>query len=167
MKYQFVKKILGISLAVCTVYGSVRGAYAAVTGAYAAEAVVYPVQESTYAASDVPDTSVSADMAAASVEKEAILPEQEPEKEAEILPDPEPEEEAEILPDPEPEEEAEILPDPGPEEPEVTLEEYLSGLRCGACGRCCSLIRPHCRNGKHKAQSAEQQYYEMYSGDAY
>ena len=155
MKYQFVKKILGISLAVCTVYGSVRGAYAAVTGAYAAEAVVYPVQESTYAASDVPDTSVSADMAAASVEKEAILPEQEPEKEAEILPDPEPEEEAEIL------------PDPGPEEPEVTLEEYLSGLRCGACGRCCSLIRPHCRNGKHKAQSAEQQYYEMYSGDAY
>ena len=143
MKYQFVKKILGISLAVCTVYGSVRGAYAAVTGAYAAEAVVYPVQESTYAASDVPDTSVSADMAAASVEKEAILPEQEPEKEAEIL------------------------PDPGPEEPEVTLEEYLSGLRCGACGRCCSLIRPHCRNGKHKAQSAEQQYYEMYSGDAY
>ena len=155
MKYQFVKKILGISLAVCTVYGSVRGAYAAVTGAYAAEAVVCPVQESTYAASDVPDTSVSADMAAASVEKEAILPEQEPEKEAEILPDPEPEEEAEIL------------PDPGPEEPEVTLEEYLSGLRCGACGRCCSLIRPHCRNGKHKAQSAEQQYYEMYSGDAY
>ena len=36
MKYQIVKRILGISLAVCTAYGSVRSAYAAVAGAYAA-----------------------------------------------------------------------------------------------------------------------------------
>ena len=72
-----------------------------------------------------------------------------------------PNEEEAILPDQgqeESEEEA-ILPDPEPEEPEVSLEEYLSGLRCGACGRCCSLLHPHCRNGKHKAQLAEQQYY--------
>ena len=80
-----------------------------------------------------------------------------------ILPDQEPEDKEKIIPGPETEDEEEIIPDPEPEEPEMTLEKYLSGLRCGACGRCCSLLRPHCRNGKHKAQSAEQEYYEMYS----
>ena len=78
-----------------------------------------------------------------------------------IIPESEPEVEEEILPEPVPEDEEEIFPEPEPEEPKITLEEYLSGLRCGACGRCCSLLNPHCRNGKHKAQAAEQEYYEM------
>ena len=174
MKYQFVKRILGISLAVCTAYGSVRGAYAAVAGAYAAAAEsqaavavtdTYSEQENantaedyTYSASSAPDMNIAAEQRE---EEEAIIPESEPGAEEEILPEPEPEIEEEILPEPEPEAEEEILPEPEPEEPEITLEEYLSGLRCGACGRCCSLLNPHCRNGKHKAQAAEQQYYEM------
>ena len=32
MKYNYVKTILGISLAVCTLYGSAREAYTVVTG---------------------------------------------------------------------------------------------------------------------------------------
>ena len=125
MKYQFVKRILGISLAVCTAYGSVRGAYAAVACTYAAAAE--PRSSSVYTAVAEENDSIYTEADEQKEEKEAILP------------------------------------DPEPEEPEITLEEYLSGLRCGACGRCCSLLRPHCRNGKHKAQSAEQEYYEMYS----
>lgn len=61
------------------------------------------------------------------------------------------------------EEEAQIELEPEPEEPDVTLDDFLAGLRCGACGRCCSLLNPHCRRGMHKAQSAEQEYYETYA----
>ena len=96
-------------------------------------------------------------------DKQAIRTEPVSKDEELILPDQEPEDKEKIIPGPETEDEEEIIPDPEPEEPEMTLEKYLSGLRCGACGRCCSLLRPHCRNGKHKAQSAEQEYYEMYS----
>lgn len=130
MKYQIVKRIFGISLAVCTIYGSVRGAYATVmSGMYATANNTYMESESTY----------TVDAA-----------EQEEKKEA-------------VLNDSNSEEQEEILPEPEPEEPEISLEEYLSSLVCGACGRKCSLLHPHCRNGKHKARSAEQQYYEIYS----
>ena len=160
MKYQIVKRILGISLAVCTAYGSVRSAYAAVAGAYAAaaakpQAVVtstYSEQENantaedyTDSASAAPDMDIAADPASstdsavAKEESDSIYAESAEQKK---------------------EEEA-IIPESEPEEPKITLEEYLSGLRCGACGRCCSLLNPHCRNGKHKAQAAEQEYYEM------
>ena len=55
-------------------------------------------------------------------------------------------------------------PDQGVDQPEVTLADFLAGLRCGACGRNCSLLSPHCRNGMFKAQQAEQEYYDTYGG---
>ena len=161
MKYQFVKRILGISLAVCTAYGSVRGAYAAVAGAYAVAAE--PRSSWAYTAVAEENDSIYAEADEQKEEKEASLTGPVSKDEELILPDQEPEDKEKIIPGPETEDEEEIIPDPEPEEPEMTLEKYLSGLRCGACGRCCSLLRPHCRNGKHKAQSAEQEYYEMYS----
>ena len=43
-----------------------------------------------------------------------------------------------------------------------TLEDYLSQLHCGRCGRNCFLSNPRCRTGKHKAESAAEEYYAEY-----
>lgn len=181
MKYQIVKRIFGISLAVCTIYGSVRGAYATVmSGMYATANNSYMESESTYtvdAAPDavaVPDTVAASDTVVASDTvgaSEAIDSTLTPsddssavsESEEHIAAAEQEEKKEAVLNDSNSEEQEEILPESEPEEPEISLEEYLSSLVCGACGRKCSLLHPHCRNGKHKARSAEQQYYEIYS----
>ena len=46
--------------------------------------------------------------------------------------------------------------------PVPSLEEYLSGLRCGGCGRGCSLLNPRCMRGARKQSSAESEYYNIY-----
>ena len=43
-----------------------------------------------------------------------------------------------------------------------TLEDYLSSLYCGSCGRYCLLISPRCRRGADKASWAEEEYYAIY-----
>ncbi|MCI7814020.1 MAG: hypothetical protein MR543_10160 [Robinsoniella sp.] len=43
-----------------------------------------------------------------------------------------------------------------------SLEEYLSKLRCGGCGRNCTLLNPRCHNGNRKAVAAQEQYYATY-----
>ena len=139
---------------------------APLTGLCAALMLPSPVQprsSSAYTAVAEENGSIYVEDDEQKEDKQAILTEPVSKDEELILPDQEPEDKEKIIPGPETEDEEEIIPDPEPEEPEMTLEKYLSGLRCGACGRCCSLLRPHCRNGKHKAQSAEQEYYEMYS----
>jgi hypothetical protein len=44
-----------------------------------------------------------------------------------------------------------------------TLSEFLSQLRCGGCGRNCSLLNPRCGTGASKAQQAQTEYYATYS----
>lgn len=44
-----------------------------------------------------------------------------------------------------------------------TLNEFLSQLRCGGCGKNCSLASPRCATGSRKAQQAEAQYDATYS----
>lgn len=44
-----------------------------------------------------------------------------------------------------------------------TLSEFLSQLRCGGCGRNCSLLNPRCGTGASKAQQAESEYYATYN----
>jgi hypothetical protein len=46
--------------------------------------------------------------------------------------------------------------------PIETLSEYLSKLRCGGCGRNCSLIAPQCGIGVAKAKKETTAYYEIY-----
>ena len=43
-----------------------------------------------------------------------------------------------------------------------TLEDYLRKLRCGGCGRNCSLLNPRCMRGARKESQAETEYYELY-----
>jgi len=43
-----------------------------------------------------------------------------------------------------------------------SLEDYLSTLHCGRCGRNCFLSNPRCRTGRSKAQSATEEYYAEY-----
>lgn len=121
MKYNYVKTILGISLAVCTLYGSARGAYTVVTG-----------KETSYT---VPASSESTyEIKSVSEERKATT---ESSSEAITGSDPDP-------------------------EPAVSLTDFLSGMRCGACGKNCSLLNPHCRNGMQKANAAKQEYYNTY-----
>ena len=48
-------------------------------------------------------------------------------------------------------------------EPIPTLEEYLSKLRCTACGRRCLLTNPACGRGRTKQQSAIEEYNQTYN----
>ena len=122
MKYNYVKTILGISLAVCTLYGSAREAYTVVTG-----------KETSYTA---PASSESR------YENKSVSEERDDTTEGSS--------------------EAITNADPDPETPAVTLNDFLSGMRCGACGKNCSLLNPRCRNGMQKANAAKQEYYNTY-----
>lgn len=46
--------------------------------------------------------------------------------------------------------------------PVPSLQEYLSGLFCGGCGKNCPLLSPRCGRGQELAQTAEEEYYAMY-----
>ncbi len=48
------------------------------------------------------------------------------------------------------------------EEEKVTLESYLRKLRCGGCGRNCSLFLPQCGIGEAKKEQATEDYYTKY-----
>ena len=43
-----------------------------------------------------------------------------------------------------------------------SLDEYLSTLHCGGCGRNCYLSNPRCRTGRNKAGAEASSYYELY-----
>lgn len=46
-----------------------------------------------------------------------------------------------------------------------TLSDYLSKLFCSGCGRHCPLSAPRCSRGQQKAESAQQEYYQLYGGE--
>ena len=183
VKYQFIRRLLGISLSICTAYGAMRSAYimAATPGTFlVAEAKIEQTSDIAEARAD--GTAASDEEANEFINEEVsedVEEDVEVNRDVKVIEDIEAvedldqqvdedvlkEEEAQIQPEPaaEREEEAQIQPEPEPEEPDVTLDDFLAGLRCGACGRCCSLLNPHCRRGMHKAQSAKQEYYETYA----
>ena len=53
-----------------------------------------------------------------------------------------------------------------PAEDVPTLEDYLSTLHCGRCGRNCYLSNPHCRTGRGKAETATAEYYAEYGDES-
>ena len=59
-------------------------------------------------------------------------------------------------------EEAEASIEEAPAEDVPSLEEYLSTLHCGRCGRNCYLSNPRCRTGRRKAETETTAYYELY-----
>ena len=200
VKYQFIRRLLGISLSICTAYGAMRSAFVMASTLGTVPGAVLIAEANTEQTADAAE--VRAEDAAASgeevnefvneeisedieviedieavedinqkddddvlKEEEAVSPDALSGESGEAFAKSEQKEEEHILAEPaaEPEEEAQLQPEPEPEEPDVTLDDFLAGLRCGACGRCCSLLNPHCRRGMHKAQSAEQEYYETYA----
>jgi len=54
-----------------------------------------------------------------------------------------------------------VINEPEPDVP--SLSEFLAQLRCGGCGKNCSLLNPRCGVGNQKAQQAEAEYYATYS----
>ena len=186
MKYQFIRRLLGISLSICTAYGAMRSAFVMASTLGTVPGAVLIAEANTEQTADAAE--VRAEDAAASGEEVNEFVNEEISEDIEVIEDIEAveeinqkddddvlkEEEAvspdalsgeseEVFVEPEQKEEAQLQPEPEPEEPDVTLDDFLAGLRCGACGRCCSLLNPHCRRGMHKAQSAEQEYYETYA----
>ena len=55
-----------------------------------------------------------------------------------------------------------IEEEPVPEVAEVSLEDYLSSIKCTACSKHCLLIAPKCNKGVKQAAEAETEYYEIY-----
>ena len=166
LKYQFIRRLLGISLSICTAYGAMRSAFVMAGTLDTTPGAVLVAEAKTEQAAD--DEEVRAEGTAASGEEVNAFVNEEINEEiedVEVNEDIEADEDIdqEVDEDVLKEEEAQIEPEPEPEEPDVTLDDFLAGLRCGACGRCCSLLNPHCRRGMHKAQSAEQEYYEIYA----
>ena len=43
-----------------------------------------------------------------------------------------------------------------------TLEQFLSMMNCGGCRHNCLLFSPRCMKGRSKAESAAEEYYEIY-----
>ena len=166
VKYQFIRRLLGISLSICTAYGAMRSAFVMAGTLDTTPGAILVAEAKTEQAAD--DEEVRAEGTAASGEEvnefvnEEIseeIEDVEVNEDIEAVEDIDQEVDEDILK----EEEAQIQPESEPAEPDVTLDDFLAGLRCGACGRCCSLLNPHCRRGMHKAQSAEQEYYETYA----
>ena len=131
-----------------------------------------------------PAEAATAPQEASAAEAEPVFepePEAEPETEsaAESEAEPEAESAAESEAEPEandtealieaPEEEDdpdEAYLEAAPAEDVPTLEDYLSTLHCGRCGRNCYLSNPHCRTGRGKAETATAEYYAEYGDES-
>ena len=91
-----------------------------------------------YVVTEIPDTEKSVDFTEAITENDIIVTEENPIDDEPVIT----------------EEQAEEKP---------SLEEYLGNLICTGCGKRCSLLAPRCRKGEMQAQSAMEDYEEMYS----
>ena len=157
---------------------------------FGAESIPYAPEEmsavlptpSIQAEDDPEKTEVPAEIApaeAATAPQEASAAEAEPVFEPEPEAEPEAESAAESEAEPEandtealieaPEEEDdpdEAYLEAAPAEEVPTLEDYLSTLHCGRCGRNCYLSNPHCRTGRGKAETATAEYYAEYGDES-
>ena len=157
---------------------------------FGAESIPYAPEEmsavlptpSIQAEDDPEKTEVPAEIApaeAATAPQEASAAEAEPVFEPEPEAEPEAESAAESEAEPEandtealieaPEEEDDpddAYLEAAPAEDVPTLEDYLSTLHCGRCGRNCYLSNPHCRTGRGKAETATAEYYAEYGDES-
>ena len=169
LKYQFIRRLLGISLSICTAYGAMRSAFVMAGTLDTTPGAVLVAEAKTEQTANIAEARADGTAASGEEVNEFVIEEISEDIEAiedvEVNEDIEADEDIdqEVDEDVLKEEEAQIQPESEPAEPDVTLDDFLAGLRCGACGRCCSLLNPHCRRGMHKAQSAEQEYYETYA----
>ena len=104
-----------------------------------------------------------ADEAEESASPEEEMPEEQP-SESEAEPEDQTEQTETITEAPEEaeDEEDDAYISAAPAQDVPSLEDYLSGLRCGRCGRNCFLSNPRCRTGRNKAESAAEEYYAEY-----
>ena len=122
-----------------------------------AEAATAPQEASAAEAEPPVETSPEAETEEESEEESEVEPEAETESDdAETLTEA-PEEED----DPD-----EAYLEAAPAEDVPTLEDYLSTLHCGRCGRNCYLSNPHCRTGRGKAETATAEYYAEYGDES-
>lgn len=122
-----------------------------------AEAATAPQEASAAEAEPPVETSPEAESEEESEEESEAEPEAETESDdAEALTEA-PEEED----DPD-----EAYLEAAPAEDVPTLEDYLSTLHCGRCGRNCYLSNPHCRTGRGKAETATAEYYAEYGDES-
>lgn len=157
---------------------------------FGAESIPYAPEEmsavlpspSIQAEDDPEKTEVPAEIApaeAATAPQEASAAEAEPVFEPEPEAEPEAESAAESEAEPEandtealieaPEEEDDpddAYLEAAPAEDVPTLEDYLSTLHCGRCGRNCYLSNPRCRTGRGKAETATAEYYAEYGDES-
>ena len=169
LKYQFIRRLLGISLSICTAYGAMRSAFVMAGTLDTTPGAVLVAEAKTEQTANIAEARADGTAASGEEVNEFVI--EEISEDIEAIEDVEVNEDIEAVEDIDQEvdedvlkeEEAQIEHEPEPEEPDVTLDDFLAGLRCGACGRCCSLLNPHCRRGMHKAKSAEQEYYETYA----
>lgn len=177
MRGKIIKAFIGIYLALSMVYGGIRAAYLTVaatmtppeaSSSLAAEPsfgretiTAQPSQVPTLPPTPTTDPSVEPEPSTAPAE----IPSPSESPAAEPAPAPEP---AEALTESPAEEDqdASLEAAPAPEAP--SLEDYLSQLHCGGCGRNCLLSSPRCRTGNRKAETYTAEYYTEYgtTGDA-
>ena len=166
LKYQFIRRLLGISLSICPAYGAMRNAFVMAGTLDTTPGAVLVAEAKTEQTANIAEARADGTAASGEEVNEFVNEEISEEiEDVEVNEDIEADEDIdqEVDEDVLKEEAAQIQPESEPAEPDVTLDDFLAGLRCGACGRCCSLLNPHCRRGMHKAQSAEQEYYETYA----
>lgn len=191
MKQKIIRGFLAVYLAVSLAYGGIRAAYltvaAAMTPVETDRVQVETAAPSSFGTDAIPaepklenpvvpsrnlsEESPPEDSAAPA---ETPIPEDstEPEDPQELVEEPVVQEPEVLLGPPEMslEEEPETAPEPeetlepAPEIP--TLEDYLSQLHCGRCGRNCLLSNPRCRTGQNKAEAATTEYYAEYGDTA-
>ena len=85
---------------------------------------------------------------------------------AEVPAETEDQEEALLEAPAETEDQEEAYVEAAPAQDVPSLEDSLSGLHFGRCGRNCFLSNPRCRTGNRKAQSAAEEYYAIYGAEA-
>ena len=115
-----------------------------------------------------PAEAATAPQEASAAEAEPVFePEPEAEPEAESAAESEANDTEALIEAPEEEDDPDdAYLEAAPAEDVPTLEDYLSTLHCGRCGRNCYLSNPHCRTGRGKAETATAEYYAEYGDES-
>lgn len=167
MRGKIIKAFLGVYLALSMVYGGIRAAYLTAVAAMAPpeEPAVLAAEPSFGQTAVTAQPSLAPTVTPAPSVEPSATPSAEPAVEPSAAPSPDPEptpepSEALTVPPAEEEQDTSLEAAPVPEVP--SLEDYLSQLHCGGCGRNCLLSSPRCRTGKRKAETYTAEYYTEY-----
>lgn len=179
MRGKIIKAFLGVYLALSMAYGGVRAAYLtavaamtppeepttlAVAPSFGQTVLTAPPSLAPTVTPDAgPSPSPSPETLEAPSETPSLTeaPPEMPSPSQAPAPEPTPEP-SEALAEPPAEEDQETSLDAAPAPEVPSLEDYLSQLHCGGCGRNCLLSSPRCRTGKRKAETYTTEYYTEY-----